>query len=138
MRQLSDEGRTVFLNSHLLQEVELVCDHVAILNKGELKHVGRVEEMKSVAKESTELTIEAVSSIDEVNQVLQGREFGCEAVPGGSPGCSVRIQVKDQAEIDELVDTLRRNGISISSLSHQKVTLEDFFLDVVSQTPYQA
>ena len=45
MIRLRDEGKTIFLNSHILQEVELVCDRVAILDKGELKYCGPVADV---------------------------------------------------------------------------------------------
>ena len=45
MQQLKAQGKTVFLNSHLLQEVELVCDRVAILDHGRLMLEGRVDEL---------------------------------------------------------------------------------------------
>ena len=45
MTDLKRDGKTIFLNSHILQEVQLVCDRVAILDKGILKRVGTVQEL---------------------------------------------------------------------------------------------
>lgn len=136
MRQLSDDGRTVFVNSHLLQEVELVCDNVAILNRGELKYIGSVEEFTSAAEDS-ELELELLASEERIRGALGGT--GCQAVGDGSPDLTcVHINVKGQAEIDKVIDSLRKADISILSLSRRKKTLEDFFLDVVQQNPYKA
>ena len=45
LQDLRDQGRTIFLNSHLLQEVELVCDRVAIMDRGNLRYVGTIEDL---------------------------------------------------------------------------------------------
>lgn len=135
MRQLSDEGRTVFINSHLLQEVELVCDHVAILNHGELKYIGSVEDFTSVA-ENSELSLELATSENVFREVVSDADATIVNQPNGR--ISARINVKDQVGVDRIIDSLRKNDISILSLSRHKKTLEDVFLDLVSQQPYQA
>ena len=139
MRQLSRDGKTVFLNSHLLQEVELVCDHVAILNRGELRYIGSVKDMSSVTDgATTELAIDVAATQPQINQALAGREFKAIVIPGESERYALRLKLKDQAEVDSVVDALRQQNVSITSLSRSKMSLEDFFLNVVSQTPYQA
>ncbi len=45
LQQLKEDGKTVFINSHLLQEVELVCDRVAILDQGRVLHQGTIAEL---------------------------------------------------------------------------------------------
>ncbi|MGH9195728.1 MAG: ABC transporter ATP-binding protein, partial [Acidimicrobiia bacterium] len=50
IRRLGDEGRTIFLSSHLLSEVQQVCDHVAILRKGKVAASGTVKEILSMSK----------------------------------------------------------------------------------------
>jgi len=138
MRELSREGRTVFLNSHLLQEVELVCDHVAILTRGELKYVGGVEELASVTSKS-ELKIDVASTSEEMlRQILQHWEFTCHPIPGSGEAIAIKVKVGSQTEVDQIIDLLRQQNVSINALSRGKITLEDFFLNVVSQTPYQA
>ena len=137
MRELSRQGRTVFLNSHLLQEVELVCDHVAILTKGELKYVGSVEELASVTNQS-ELTIEVTGSGEVLKNALQEWTFSLNLIPGSTERYTIRLKVNDQPDVDRVVDSLRQQNVSINSLSRGKVSLEDFFLNVVNQTPYQA
>ena len=57
LRRLRDEGKTIFINSHLLQEIELVCDRVAILVKGELRREGLVETITRRQETEMELTL---------------------------------------------------------------------------------
>lgn len=138
LRELSDQGRTVFVNSHLLQEVELVCDRVAILNQGELKYIGGAEEFSSVANESaTQLDLEVLGGENVVAECL--RTFQDAEFSGSETGRTrVSLNVKDQDEINAIVDALRQQGIGIVALSRRRKTLEDFFLDVVNQKAYQA
>lgn len=136
MRELSDEGRTVFVNSHLLQEVELICNHVAILNKGELKYSGSIDDFTSNAA-SSELQLEVVAGVDALHGYLA--QFKVTNLVGLSQDrVQVSINVADQNEINAIVDTLRQHGVGIVSLVRSKRTLEDLFLDVVSKTGYQA
>lgn len=138
LRELGDRGRTVFVNSHLLQEVELVCDSVAILNKGELKFIGSAEEF-SADESSIELDLELLANAEQISHSLpfaDGPEF-VNLEPGRT---KVSLKVKDQNEINAIIDALRKNEIDIVGLSRRKKTLEDFFLDVVNQNQkaYQA
>lgn len=138
MRELSAEGRTVFVNSHLLQEVELVCDQVAILNHGQLKHIGSVEQLASVADDkSTELDLELLTDDATARGLLSAHQITTISEPAGGR-IDVRLIVRDQQEINSVIDSLRHNDISIVALSKRKKTLEDFFLDVVNQEAYQA
>jgi ABC-2 type transport system ATP-binding protein len=138
MRELSAEGRTVFVNSHLLQEVELVCDEVAILNHGELKHIGSVEELASEAhNKSTELDLELLGDEPSAKRCLSAHQI--ENIASMDDGrISVHLVVRDQNEINAVVDSLRQNNVDIVALSKKKKTLEDFFLDVVNQKAFQA
>ena len=137
LRELGDAGKTVFVNSHLLQEVELVCDSVAILNKGELKFIGRSEEFSSVAADSTTLDLELSGTDETIQPCLGGFEL-LEKQSLGAEHFRVSLKVQDQSDINAIVDALRKREVGILSLARQKKTLEDFFLDVVNQQAYQA
>lgn len=129
MNQLAEEGRTVFVNSHLLQEVELVCDHVAIMNFGQLKFVGSVDSFDSTDAQE-DLDLQLVGDQQVAEESLQAHQVKAwNRLPTGH--VTAKIAIRDQAEIDHVVDALRQRGIGIAALSRNKKTLEDFFLDVV-------
>lgn len=133
MLDLKKQGKTIFLNSHILQEVELVCDRVAILHKGELKRLGRVDELThtlSQGPQSIQVTMELLTTEAKM------RELFTEASLSGLRTLSPTMvqwvtKVSTQAELDQCIDTLRQQQISIASISRQKVSLESVFLDVV-------
>ena len=136
MRELAEEGRTVFVNSHLLQEVELICDHVAILNHGQLKFSGSVDELTTATGDS-DLHLEVIGQPDPLRACLSAHRID-RIDAGGSGRVAMKVQVQGQDEINQIVDTLRQNGHGIVGLSRSKKSLEDFFLDLVSKQEYQA
>jgi len=75
LRQFSQQGRTVFLSTHVLEVAERVCDRVGILDKGELIAVGTIEALRAQAQSSTESTLE------DLFIQLTGGETAVELVP---------------------------------------------------------
>jgi ABC-2 type transport system ATP-binding protein len=140
IKRLKLTGVTIFLNSHLLQEVELVCDRVAILNGGQLRYCGGVSEIGDFVKSGLTGTDEVAGGIlivvevngdpDTVNAGFEGQTFAITE-RDASGDFTVKLTIADQAAIDELVDRLRGMGVSIRSLRRETVTLEDAFLEIV-------
>ncbi len=128
--QLKAAGKTIFINSHLLQEVELVCDRVAILDRG------RVLEQGSIA----ELTVRAES---EVRLVVAGTQEQLQMALDGGPPVETRslgprqfeilLHATDQSAIDGTIDRVRRAGMSLISLSPTRQTLEEAFLSILKR-----
>jgi len=129
LKRLSDEGKTIFLNSHLLQEVELVCDRVAILDRGKMLRIGPVDELTNLTDGSqNEVKLELVGSITAIRDALPGVRVPDRV--DDSP-VSLVISVADQVELDGTVDRLRAADVSVLSLARRKLTLEEVFLQVV-------
>lgn len=123
MQQLKEKGKTIFLNSHLLGEVELICDRVAILQKGEVVRAGTVAEL-------THLQNQFVLGLE------SGQTFPCEAVQeqgyAVSPSGEMwEINLRDFQSIDPVIDLLRQRGLSIRHLVEKRQTLEDLFVQTV-------
>lgn len=119
----------MFLNSHLLQELELVCESVAILVKGSVRLTGKVPELKKAISE-TPLIAELRGNKTKVEQTLAGFKSS-EFVQLDSEYFKVELGQMDQSGVDEFVDKVRQNGISIESLHRPELTLEEAFLQVV-------
>ncbi len=123
IRDLADErGKTVFLSSHLLGEVEQVCDRVAIINQGEIVSEGRVAEL--LAGQSSLLL--DVDEAERATAVLQ-------------PHWSVSVNGKwltvtaGRTETPELVQMLVAQNVAIYEIRYQQQSLEQFFLDVTGE-----
>jgi len=122
--RLRGEGRTIFLNSHLLGETERVCDRVGILERGELIREG---------------TIQALTATDQVYRIQTDPRPDpelIEAIAGrvvsaapSDDGLEVALRRKE--DIDPVIDLLRSRGIGIRALLGKKLSLEEVFLDAV-------
>ena len=135
IRNLADRGVTIFLNSHLLQEVEMVCDRVAILDKGSLRYCGPVTNIgeflgggKPEQAAEKVFHFKVVGDSNSLNDGFGDSNFKVLSTEEGV--VSVEATVQDQASVDQLIDRLRRNGVSITGLEEQRVSLEDAFLQL--------
>jgi ABC-2 type transport system ATP-binding protein len=126
IRSLSASGMTVFLNSHLLSEIELVCDRVAIIDRGRVVQSGRLDDL---VRGEPELSI----SLDRVDQeVLQ--LLGRYGVVLASDNSTVRLAVADASVAAVLADVLPRGGYRVFSLTPVQHSLEDVFISLVERT----
>jgi ABC-2 type transport system ATP-binding protein len=123
LHQLREEGKTIFLNSHLLGEVELVTDRVAILDKGEMIRQGTTKELtQQVGLYVIGLAAGQQFPREEV------AKLGCEVTPNGELW---EVAMKDGQSIDGVVDLLRTRGLSLRHLTEKRQTLEDLFIQTV-------
>ena len=122
--ELRDEGRTVFVNTHLLAELEQVADRVAILSQGRLVKVGSLEEL-SGARQGYEI-VPATPVPDALRRDLEAMGASFE------PGKIVR-EATAAADIQELIDTLRSGGVVIESVNRIRLSLEELFLEAIGE-----
>ena len=148
LMDLKRQGKTIFLNSHILQEVELICDRVAILDQGNLKRVAHVAEITSgrsgigggsgngqpVAEQAElELHMDLTGTEPAIRETLNGLPIASWQ-PFSASDHRVVTRVGDQFSVDQLIDRLRTAGISIVGLSRRRVSLEDAYLEIVAET----
>lgn len=125
MRYLKAEGHTVFLNSHLLSEVEMVCDRVAIIDKGRVIATGVLRDLLAAA---LEVEIEAEGVAPAALEELRGMSQSVERVDG-----RLVLRLRDRESIPGVAEALLRHGGRLYSLSRRRGSLEDLFLRVVEQ-----
>jgi ABC-2 type transport system ATP-binding protein len=127
---IHDQGKTVFLNSHLLSEVEKVCTRVAILNEGRLVRQGSVQELTAVERVyDLKATPVPEALLDEFGDMLQRSEGG----PTGAGGLAqYRVLAEDRSALNAVLDRLRQHEVEVEAVQPVRRTLEDYFIDVVS------
>jgi ABC-2 type transport system ATP-binding protein len=124
LTRLRERGITIFLNSHLLSEVEQVCDRVAILHHGQVLREGTIDDLTANAH-GTRFTLRVTPLVEEQAATIA-------ADPRLTlDGLRVIATVEREDEIDEIVDRLRERGIGIRSLTEERQSLEDVFLGLV-------
>jgi ABC-2 type transport system ATP-binding protein len=128
---LRNMGKTVFLNSHILQEVELVCDRVAVMDKGEIRVIGPVADVTALPDSRFEF--ELTGELDSIRPLAFD---GAQIELGHAPGrVSLLLPTKDQNLVNAQVDRLRAAGVSIVGLHQRKATLEEAFLKLLATSP---
>jgi ABC-2 type transport system ATP-binding protein len=119
--RMRDEGRTVVLSSHILQDIEMICDRVAILVGGLILSQGRLADLISEKILFTEIVLsgvgrEELAALGEPLSALAGRTL---------------LKVYDEASIPSVLDLVRDRKGSIHSLLPRTQTLEDLFVGMV-------
>src|SRR6185295_5788774 len=127
LHNLKSEGKTIFINSHLLQEIELVCDRVAILVNGQLRREGLVEEITRRQEAEVELTL--VGSEAGIREALALQQIASMTLLSENH-FRIKLQIPDQSTVDRTIDGLRSRGISIEELVRRRDTLEEAFLGI--------
>lgn len=123
IRSLADDhGKTIFLSSHLLGEVEQVCDRVAIINLGEIVREGMVSDL---LEGKSRLRVEA-SPLDRAAAVLGERW----AVSSNGQWLTIDATREDAPY---LVRRLVEQGVDVYQVASQRQTLEEYFLSVVRE-----
>lgn len=123
IRELHDEGVTVLFSSHILPDVEALCDRVAILNQGKEVKAGRLSEILDLS-----LTIEVV--LDEVSDNL---EKGLADIGGVYRlGKGVKVELEDEEDLAKVLTLVQTNGARLVSVNPVRQTLEEYFVREVA------
>lgn len=130
IRQLAAEGKTIIMASHILDEVEKVCTHVAIIQKGELKTVGTVADVLS-KNADTHSVIEISAENNEQLLVL------VKTLPGVISAYVeervVKVVCEQMLSAQDLNRLLFENGIVLNRLLQQRKSLETTFLEITGK-----
>ena len=119
--ELKDRGKTVFFSSHILQDVEMVCDRVGILRQGKLIKEGRLSELLNDRGQSIEITCR------EIDEKLRSKlsELGCAPRRKGAMDV---IEFKDETLKSTILQLLVSNQTEVLSMIPTKRSLEEIFV----------
>ncbi len=118
LREEAKNGTAVLLNSHLLSEIEMTCDRVAVLRSGKVVAQGTVD---SLTRRSAKYKLTATA----VDDALLA-QFSAERVNG-----HIELAIDDLQQLNALIDQIRTRGGLVSELAPLRSTLEDVFVDLV-------
>jgi ABC-2 type transport system ATP-binding protein len=128
LRRLADQGITVFVSSHLLWEVEAMCDRVGVLARGRLVAEGPPSELRSAGQVTLRIDVDdgaaaarVLAGADGVAMVDQGH---------GEPQGVLRVRLSPPATASGVNTTLVAAGVAVSALVPEQATLEDVFLSL--------
>ncbi len=127
LQGLRAAGKTIFINSHLLQELELICDRVAILDRGKVLHQGRIAEI--TARTIADVQIMLVGQESAVRGAIENHSFAEMRANGQQ--IELLLKTGEQTVVDSTIDRLRERQVSIVSISRRRQTLEEAFLEIL-------
>ena len=116
-------GRAILLNSHLLSEIELTCDRVAVLRRGKVAAAGRIADLTA---QGSRYRMAATPVDDALLAAFRASGASVERVNG-----HLELTTRDLPHLNSLVDALRARGGILSELAPLRSTLEDVFVDLV-------
>lgn len=123
MTRLKSSGKTVLLNSHLLSEVEAVCDTVAIINKGSIIKYGK---MHDILESKLTLDIHAEDLNSEILSKLRDFDSGLKYSNN-----KIYMEIRDKSAIHSIAAIIIGGGGKLFELSPKKVSLENVFINLV-------
>lgn len=126
--RLSEEGKTIFINSHLLGEVEKTCDSIGFIIGGKLEKSGKLDDLLAPSENyelvSAGLTPETVKAVKKAV-----RSYFIE-----SSGDRISFLAPEPSVIDAAVDAVRSCGAQVTSLGPEKSDLEKWYMRIVSKS----
>ncbi len=123
---LRQEGKTVFMCSHILSDIEVLCDRVAILKSGRLAQLGYLDDLRRQTAGNDQVEV-VVSGTDEFKLkpfLPDGNAFRIRSTPAG-----LRIEVDEERDVDQVITALRRVGGKLVTVQPIQQSLEDLFMD---------
>jgi ABC-2 type transport system ATP-binding protein len=142
---LRQRGKTIFLNSHLLSELEMVCDRVAILVQGLVAEQGTIDQLTlGQQRYEIEIALPPDQASTRVRQCLE-QLLTPPALPGAEhlgtlrdgtavrvEGTTLRLETSEAAPVQPVLDALRSQGLTIVSVRPYRPSLEDLFMRAVT------
>ena len=124
--ELRGRGKTVLLNSHLLSEIEMTCDRVAIVKRGQIATQGTMDELlafsSSIDVEVREMNDAAMKALQQVSAKLKFERV---------PIRKFTVWVRGEDDIPEVARALVENGVKLLSLVPKRETLEELFVRII-------
>lgn len=123
--KLKNEGKTIFLNSHLLSEVEILCDHVALIKNGSIIAGGTIEELKTGK-------MEVEMRIGNFNENIY-QSFGKMGLDWSKEEGRIIATIQNREQIPLLAETIVNNGGRLYMLHLLDNSLEALFLKIMQE-----
>jgi len=120
---LGKQGKTVFLSSHQLGDVETVCDRVAIINRGKIVKTGTLDELLHVGRTVVTLSKPSEGLVDQLKPLAERVS---------TDGEQVRVYVETEENVHSVLD-LARGKAALVSVVPQRQTLEDLFVEIIRE-----
>lgn len=131
IKKLNDAGATIVYTTHYMEEVEQLCNRIVIIDKGKIIASGSVDELKNMISLGEKITIELNEiNIDLIEQIKKSKNVIDVIINNNTVHIAYRSK---EGNLEKLVDYLRQNNVSYTSLFSERPTLNDVFLKLTGK-----
>lgn len=131
IKKLRDEGATILYTTHYMEEVELLCDRIIILDKGKIIAQGTTEELKELAKIEEKITVEVENiSTETIDKI---KEFKTVEEVTLNKNILLVTYKKGNNNLRKLIDFLEENKVTYNKIFSERPTLNDVFLELTGK-----
>lgn len=131
IKKLRDEGATILYTTHYMEEVELLCDRIIILDKGKIIAQGTTEELKDLAKIEEKITVEVENiSTETIDKI---KEFKIVEEVTLNKNILLVTYKKGNNNLRKLIDFLEENKVTYNKIFSERPTLNDVFLELTGK-----
>lgn len=131
IKKLRDNGATIVYTTHYMEEVEIICDRVIILDKGKILASGTSDELKELAKIEEKVTLEINNLEQKYIEQIKELENVDEVTYDGN--ILLVTYKKGKNNLVELIDYLKKESIKYNKIYSERPTLNDVFLELTGK-----
>ncbi|MCI8346848.1 MAG: ABC transporter ATP-binding protein [Bacilli bacterium] len=131
IKKLRDDGATIIYTTHYMEEVEILCDRIMILDKGKILASGKIDELKQLANIEEKITVE-VNDITKEQLSKMSKLKNVEDVSFNQPNLVVTYK-KGNNNIVKFMDYLNKEKITYTKIFSERPTLNDVFLELTGK-----
>lgn len=131
IKKLRDDGATIVYTTHYMEEVEMICDRIIILDKGKILAEGTTDELKSLAKLEEKITLEVKKISSKVVDEIKTFKTVDSVMENGNT--LVITYKKGKDNLGELIDFLHSKKVTYSKIFSERPTLNDVFLELTGK-----
>jgi ABC-2 type transport system ATP-binding protein len=123
--ELKEEGKTVFFSSHILHDVELICDRVGLIIEGRLRDVGPLDELLGHEISATDVVAALPDGERGARLVKTLRELADSVRRQGS---QAELRIEGEGDVEAVLRTILDGGGKIRSVTPRRLSLEEHFV----------
>ena len=131
IKKLRDNGATIVYTTHYMEEVEIICDRVIILDKGKILATGTIDELKELAKIEEKVTVEVNNLEEKYIEQIKILENVDEVTYNGN--ILLITYKKGKNNLVELIDYMKEENIKYNKIYSERPTLNDVFLELTGK-----
>ena len=131
IKKLRESGATIIYTTHYMEEVEILCDRIIILDKGKILAQGTSDDLKVLANIDEKITVETEEIEEKIIDKIKSNKNIDEVIL--NKGTLIVTYKKGQNNLGELIDCLKENKVKYTKIYSEKPTLNDVFLNLTGK-----